>query len=383
MRTVYLDHNATTAVAPEVVETMLPYLTEHFGNPSSIHRMGTVAAKALRDARRAIAGFIGSAEGEIIFTSCGTESNNLAIRGVLEASPDKRHIVTTQVEHSCVMNVCKRMDELGYDVTYLPVDVDGQLSVDDFRKALRDDTAIVTVMHANNETGVIFPIKELGAICREREIPFHVDTVQVIGKIPFNVNEYNIDFMSMSGHKLHAPKGVGALFCRKDVVCDAFLRGGTQERGRRPGTENVAGIAALGRACELAEQKLPLYESHVRPLRDHFESEILKRISGVTVTGGNSPRMPNTANIRFAGTTSDVMLMKLDEVGICASGGSACKSGVMKPSHVQTAMGVPSDEAMSAIRFSLATETTREDIDYAIENIVSIVAGVRATSKTA
>jgi cysteine desulfurase len=377
MHPIYLDNNATTPVLPAVFDAMRPFLTEHFGNPSSPHCMGDKPASAIRDARVQVAALLGCTDTEIVFTSCGTESNNLAIRGVVEMSRNKRHIITTAVEHSAVLNPCKRYKSLGYDVTILSVDRAGRLDLDELRKALRDDTALISVMFANNETGVIFPIDRIVEIAHQRDIPVHVDAVQGVGKLPVDVKTLGADFVALSGHKLHGPKGVGALYIRKGTKWAPVFLGGSQERGRRPGTENVAGIVALGVACAHAETSLDKYHTDVRAHRDRFEQEMLARIPDSFVNGIASERLPNTSNIGFEGIDGNAMLVLLDEVDICVSAGSACKSGAGLPSHVLAAMGLSPEEAASCLRFSLSSLTTSEDIDACIEHVPAIVKRMR------
>ncbi len=377
MRTVYLDNNATTPVVPAVFEAMRPFYLEHYGNPSSAHRLGDAPASAIRDGRARVAGLLGCTDTEIVFTSCGTESNNVAIRGVIESQKDKRHLITTAVEHSAVLNPMKRLASLGYEVTFLGVDRDGQLDLDELRDAIRDDTAFVSVMFANNETGVIFPIDRIAEIVHERGVPLHVDAVQAVGKVPIDLKSLGVDLVSLSAHKLHGPKGVGALAIRKGTRWAPVFLGGGQERGRRPGTENVAGIAALGAACDFVESHLAHYHTETRRLRDHFESELLGRIPDSFVNGLKAERLPNTMSMGFAAVDGHALLVLLDEVGICVSAGSACKSGAGLPSHVLAAMGLSPDESASCLRFSLSALTTEDEIAYCIDQIPRIVERMR------
>lgn len=377
MDTIYLDNNATTPVLPAVFEAMRPFLTEHYGNPSSPHRLGDKPASAVRDARVRVASLLGATDAEIVFTSCGTESNNIAIRGVVEMNRDKKHIITTAVEHSAVLNPVKRYASLGYDVTILPVDRTGRLDLDDLRKALRDDTALVATMFANNETGVIFPIDRIAEIAHERGVPLLVDAVQGVGKVPLDVKTLGADFVALSGHKLHGPKGVGALYIRKGTRWAPVFLGGSQERGRRPGTENVASIVALGVACGHAEKNLVHYHTEVRALRDRFESTILETVPDSFVNGIASERLPNTSNMGFAGIDGNAMLVLLDEVGICVSAGSACKSGAGLPSHVLAAMGLAPEEAASCLRFSMSSLTTPDQIESCMKHVPAIVERMR------
>lgn len=376
MRTVYLDHNATTPVVPAVFDAMRPFFSEFYGNPSSPHHMGDKPASAVRDARARVASFLGCTDAEIVFTSCGTESNNLAIRGVLESAKG-RHVVTTAVEHSAVMNPVKRLTSQGYETTVLAVDRGGRVNLDELCDALRDDTALVSVMFANNETGVIFPIDRIAEIVHTRGIPLHVDCVQGVGKIPIDLKTLGADLVSISAHKFHGPKGVGALVVRKGTKWAPVFLGGGQERNRRPGTENVAGIVAMAAACDFVESHLARYQTDVRRLRDLLESELLRRIPDSFVNGIASERLPNTSSIGFVGVDGNALLVLLDEVGICVSAGSACKSGAGLPSHVLAAMGLAPEEAAASLRFSLSALTTDEEIAYCIEQIPAIVARMR------
>jgi cysteine desulfurase len=377
MRTVYLDNNATTPVAPAVFESMRPFYTEHFGNPSSGHHLGDKPAEAVRNARSRLAAFLGCLETEIIFTSCGTEADNLAIRGVVDADRNRRHVVTSLVEHSAVLNPIKRLESQGYRVTYLPVERAGHLDMDMLRNAVTNQTALISVMFANNETGVMHPIHDIAKIARTHDVPLHVDAVQGVGKVPFQMNDVGADLVSISAHKFHGPKGVGALVVKKGTRWTPMLLGGTQERGRRPGTENVAGIAAMAAASEYAESHLERYATDVRRLRDQLEREIMQALPDTFVNGGASERIPNTSNMGFPGLDAHALLVRLDEVGICASAGSACHSGAFEPSHVLSAMGLTPEEAASCIRFSLSAMTTDEDIAYCTEEIPRIVHHLR------
>lgn len=377
MNTVYLDNNATTAVAPEVFEAMRPFYTDHFGNPSSPHRLGDRPASAIRDARAQVAGFLGCTDVEVVLTSCGTESDNLAIRGITEAAPGKRHVVTTAVEHSAVLNPVKRLAASGYDVTFVSVDRAGRLDLDELRASLRDDTALVSVMFANNETGVLFPIDRVAEIVHARGIPLHVDAVQGVGKVPIDLHVLGADMIAVSAHKFHGPKGVGALVLRKGTKWAPVFLGGSQERNRRPGTENVAGIVAMGVACEHARAHVARYQSDVRRLRDLLEREVLARVPDSFVNGIDCERLPNTSNMGFRGIDGHAMLVLLDEAGICVSAGSACKSGAGLPSHVLAAMGLSPDEAAACLRFSLSEFTTEAEIAYSVEQIPPIVERMR------
>jgi cysteine desulfurase len=380
VKTIYLDNNATTQVAPEVLEAMLPYLQDFYGNPSSMHTFGGQVGRKVRQAREQVARIIGAAPEEIIFTSCGTESDNTAIRSALATNPGKRHIVTTRVEHPAVHSLGARLVQEGYRVTEIPVDSEGRLNMAQYAKSLSPDTAIVSVMWANNETGVIFPVEELATLARNRGILFHTDAVQAVGKIPINLKNSAIDMLSISGHKLHAPKGVGALYVRKGTRFSPFLIGGHQEKGRRGGTENVPGIIALGLACDLAAQKLTTENTVVKELRDRLENAILERVPRCRVNGDRVNRLPNTSNISFEFVEGEAILLRLDEYAFCASSGSACTSGSLQPSHVLRAMGVPFTMAHGSIRFSLSIYNTEKEIDFVIDTLPGIIEDLRALS---
>lgn len=373
MSPVYLDNNASTRIAPEVFEAMLPYLTEVYGNPSSTHHMGTSAAVGLKEAREHAAAFLNCRETEITFTGCGTESNNTAIRGVLEATPEKRHIVTSSTEHSSVLNTCKYLNKLGYRVTHVGVDDGGQLRLDELRDALTDDTALVSLIWANNETGVIYPMDDIVHMVKPYGIPLHVDAVQAAGKIPLDMAMTEVDLLSLSGHKLHAPKGVGVLFVRRGIRMNQLLYGGGQEKGRRSGTENIPYIVGFGKAMELAQDYLRHGVQKTRKLRDHIEREILSSIHNTHLNGVPELRLPNTSNISFAGIEGEAILLLMDEMGICASSGSACTTGAVEPSHVLKAMGVAPEIAHGSIRFSLSRYTTAEEIDSVLEELPPII----------
>jgi cysteine desulfurase len=371
---IYFDNNATTRVVPEVFEAMRPFLTDLYGNPSSIHRFGSQVGQKIGEARAQVAEFIGAADPvEIIFTSCGTEGDNAAIRGMLEARGERRHIVTTQVEHPAVMGLCQHLEKKGYRVTWLKVDHDGMLDLEELREALTDDTALVTVMYANNETGVIFPVDRIGEIARSKGIPFHVDAVQAAGKIPFKVSDLCVDLLTISGHKFHGPKGIGALYVRRGISFPPFMIGGHQERNRRAGTENVAGIMGMGKAAELAQKHLPQYAEGIRALRDQLEASVMQSCPDCRVNGRNQVRVPNTANIAFRYLEGESILVLLDQYGICASTGSACTAGSSEPSHVLRAMKVPPDWLQGAVRFSLSRLNTEEEVRYVNEKLPLIV----------
>lgn len=371
---VYFDNNATTKVLPEVAAVMLPFYTEHYGNPSSIHRFGSSVGEKIAEARAQVAALIGAADPvEVIFTSCGTEGDNAAIRGMLEARPDKRHIVTTNVEHPAVLGLCQHLEKKGYRVTWLNVDDNGALDLDELRAALTEDTALASIMWANNETGVIFPIDQIGAMTRAKGIPLHVDAVQAAGKIPFKVGELPIDLLTISGHKFHAPKGVGALYVRRGITFSPFLIGGHQEKNRRAGTENVASIIGMGKAAEIALGRVAEDSASLTKLRDRLQALLLESCPDSRVNGAQAPRLPNTLNISFRFLEGESVLVLLDQQGICASTGSACTAGSSEPSHVLRAMGVPADWLQGAVRFSLSRFNSAAEVNYVNEKMPSIV----------
>ena len=380
MKTVYVDNNATTKVAPEVLEEMMPYFSEFYGNPSSMHFFGGQVQKKVNEAREKVADFLGAEPSEIVFTSCGTESDNAGILGTLDSYPEKRHLITTRVEHPAVGNVCTYLGRKGYRVTELSVDREGRLDLDELRESITDQTAVVTVMYANNETGVIFPVEEIGEIVKAKGIPFHSDAVQAVGKIPLYMKKSTIDMLSSSGHKLHAPKGIGVLYIRKGTKFSPFLIGGHQEKGRRGGTENVPYIIGLGKAFELAKKHLDDENTRVKALRDYLEQKLLEKIPNTLVNGDRQNKLPNTVSVSFEYVEGESILLLLSDLGICASSGSACTSGSLEPSHVLRAMGVPFTAAHGSIRFSLSIYNTKEEMDYIIENIPPIIQRLRNIS---
>ncbi len=379
-RTVYADNNATTQVAPEVVEAMVPFFNEHYGNPSSMHYMATPSEKAVKQAREKVAHLINADPSEIVFTSCGTESDNAAIRGALAALPNKRHIITTRVEHPAVRNLCQYLGKNGYRLTELSVDKLGQIDLDELRETLDDDTAIVSVMWANNETGVIFPIAEIAELVKSRGAVFHCDAVQAAGKLPLDVKNAEIDLLSLSGHKLHAPKGIGVLYIRKGTYFVPLLMGGHQEQGRRGGTENVPYIVGLGRAAEVALENMEEERKRVKALRDRLENELLEKALDASVNGDRTNRLPNTTSISFKYIEGEAILLLLSAEGIAASSGSACTSGSLEPSHVLRAMGVPFTRVHGSIRFSLSRYNSEEDVSYIVEKMVPVVRRLREIS---
>ena len=380
MKTVYVDNNATTKVAPEVLEVMLPYFSEYYGNPSSMHFFGGQVQKKVDEARAKVADFLGADPSEIVFTSCGTESDNAAIFGTFDSYPEKRHFISTRVEHPAIGNVCTYLGRKGYRVTELSVDREGRLDLDELRESITDGTALVTIMYANNETGVIFPIEEIGEIVKAKGISFHTDAVQAAGKIPLNMKKSKIDMLSISGHKLHAPKGIGVLYIRKGAKFSPFMIGGHQEKGRRGGTENVPYIIGLGKACELAKKHLDEENTRIKVLRDYLEMKLLEKIPNTLVNGERLHRLPNTVSVSFEYVEGESILLLLSDLGICASSGSACTSGSLEPSHVLRAMGVPFTAAHGSIRFSLSIYNTKEEMDYIIEHLPPIIQRLRDIS---
>jgi cysteine desulfurase len=385
MQHIYLDHNATTPVLPVVLEAMLPYLASEFGNPSSAHYFGQRASQAIEGAREAVAALIGARSSEIVFTSGGTEADNAAILGVVghaqrtpkQSGRSPLHVITTAIEHDAVLNACRALGARGVSVTYVPAERDGIVSLDAIRSALRPETALISVMHANNEIGTLQPIEELGQIAAEADIPFHTDAVQSAGKIPIDVNRFGVDLLSLSAHKFYGPKGVGALFVRKAVDIDPLLYGGGNERGRRAGTENVAAIVGLGKACELARCDMAEASAHLCELRNRLEEGLLARIHGARINGDPARRVPNTSSLMLPGVESESLVIALDLAGVACSAGAACSSGAVDPSHVLTAIGLAAAEARASLRFSVGRANTQEEIDKALELIPAAVARQR------
>jgi cysteine desulfurase len=375
----YFDNNATTRVAPEVVDAMIPFLREFWGNPSSAYGFGAQVHGHVEAAREEVATLVGADPKEVVFTSCGTESNNSAIHSALVTS-GKRHVITTKVEHSANISFGAHLEKMGFEVTYLPVESDGSLDLHVLEQSIRPDTAIVSAMYANNETGVIFPIEEVAAICRSKGVLCHTDAVQVPGKLPIDVKRMGVVFLSLSAHKLHAPKGVGMLYVKKRTRYTPYVIGGHQERGRRGGTESVANIVGFGRAAELALATLEDENTRVRALRDRLEGWILSNIPNTVRNGAKEPRLPNTANIAFDFVEAEAVLMLLDQVGICASSGSACTTGSLDPSHVLSAMGIVPMRARGSVRFSLGIYNTAEDVDYVLQHLPRIIQKLRDIS---
>lgn len=381
MNRIYLDNAATTKLSPEVLEAMTPYLTEIYGNPSSPHYFGQQVAAALDNARAQAAAGIGAEPNEIIFMSGGTEADNMAIRGIAERYKTRgKHIITTAVEHHAVLHTCQLLEKQGYEVTYLPVDEYGMVTVDQVREAMRPDTVLVTVMFANNEVGTIMPIPEIGALCREKGVFFHTDAVQAVGHLNIDVKAMNIDMLSMSAHKFHGPKGVGALYVRKGIVLPALIAGGAQERNRRAGTENVPGIVGLGKAMELAVSKLDENAEKMTKLRDRLIRELPERIPEIKLNGHPTKRLPNNVNFSIKYIEGESILLMLDLNGIAASSGSACTSGSLDPSHVLLAMGLTHEVAHGSVRMTLSEETTEEDVERVLEVLPQVAERLRRMS---
>jgi len=373
----YLDHNATTPIDPEVRAAMLPWLENEFGNPSSVYSLGRRSSAALTKAREQVAALVGAQPSEIIFNSCGTEATNTAILSALAIDPDKRHIITSAVEHSATIKLCEYLATRGYEITWLPVDNDGLLDPDKLETAITSETAVVSLLWANNETGVLFPIEEIAAITIRKKVSLHLDAVQAAGKVPINLEELGAQYVSLSAHKLYAPKGVGALYVNRRARYTALLRG-SQEENKRGGTQNIASIIAFGKAAEMAQCHLLAAAERIAKLRDRFEQTLLSSVEGVRRNGTDEPRLPNTSNLTFTGIEAETALLLFDQEGLCCSAGSACSSGSINPSHVLTAMGVTRDEARASLRFSLGRATTEADIDRALEIIPRVVAKLRA-----
>ncbi|NVN89489.1 MAG: cysteine desulfurase NifS [Desulfuromonadales bacterium] len=380
MKEIYLDNNATTKVDEAVFEEMRPYFCELYGNPSSMHFFGGQVQGKVVEARNRVAALLGASPEEIIFTACGTESDNAAIRSALEVFPDRRHVITSRVEHPAVLTQCRNLSQKGYRVSEIGVDGEGRLNMDEYKAAVDTDTAVVSLMWANNETGVIFPVEEAAAIAKAKGALFHTDAVQAVGKIPIDMAHSDVDMLSISGHKLHAPKGIGVLYVRRGTPYRPFLVGGHQEKSRRAGTENTAAIIALGKACELAAQQMSFENTQVRAMRDRLQSALMEAIPHARINGGLADRLPNTLSIAFEFVEGESILMLLSELGVCASSGSACTSGSLEPSHVLRAMGVPFTCAHGSVRFSLSRYTTDAEIDRVVREMPPIIDRLRQMS---
>lgn len=380
MKPVYMDNNATTQVAPEVVEEMMPYFGQFYGNPSSMHTFGGNVGMKIKEARSKLADLLGAKPEEIVYTSCGTESDSTAIYAALRSNPEKRHIITSKVEHPAIKNLVEYLGRNGYRATFVPVDGKGRLDLDYLYDHLSDDTAVVSLMWANNETGVIFPIEEVAQKAHDHGAIFHTDAVQVVSKLPLDMENSHVDMLSLSGHKLHAPKGIGALYVRRGTKFAPFLMGGHQEHGRRGGTENVAAIVGLGKAAELVGRFIEEEDTRVKYLRDKLEKALLEKIPNSMVNGDTENRLPNTSSIAFEYVEGEAILLMMDEYNICASSGSACTSGSLEPSHVLRAMGVPFTAAHGSIRFSLSVYNTEEEVDLIIDKMPPIIERLRKMS---
>jgi len=379
-KVIYFDNNATTKVDPEVFEAMKPFITELYGNPSSIHTFGGQVAAHIENARFSVADLLGANPTEIIFTSCGTESDNAAIHSSLFTCPKRKKIVISKVEHPAVLNVGKELLRRGHKVSEVPVDTKGRIDLERLHELVDDETALVSVMWANNETGNIYPVEEIAKIAHQKGALFHTDAVQSVGKIPIDMSKSSIDMLSLSGHKLHAPKGVGALFVKRGVRFRPFMLGGHQEKGRRGGTENVAGIVALGKACELAGKNMEIENSTVKKLRDRLEKNLVQKISKCRINGDTENRLPNTANISFEFIEGEAILLLMNQLGVCASSGSACTTGSLEPSHVLRAMGVPYTAAHGSIRFSLSRFNNDAEVDFILDRLPPIIERLRDIS---
>lgn len=381
MKRIYFDHNATTPVRAEVLQAMLPFFRETFGNPSSVHRFGREAHQALEAARSQVAAAIRAQPEEIVFTGGGTEADNLALQGAAAASAKKgRHVITSRIEHHAVLRACQFLEKQGVAVTYLPVDREGRVSPEDVRKALREETVLISIMAANNETGVLQPIREIGALARERGVIFHTDAIQALGKVPVSVAEIPADLVSVSAHKIYGPKGVGALYIRKGTRVQPLLYGGHHEHGKRAGTENVAGIVGFGKACALAAAELGEEPARLARLRDRLHRAVVDKIEAVSLNGEGAERLPNTLNLSFAYVEGEAIVLGMDMQGVAVATGSACTSGTLEPSHVLTAMGVEAALAQGSIRFSLGRDNASEDVDFAVPALAEVVARLRAMS---
>ena len=378
MEVKYFDNSATTRVKDEVFKEMIPYLSIEYGNPSSLYSIGRSAKRAISEARRRVASLINCSPEEIYFTSCGSESDNTALKGIAYANKEKgNHIITSKIEHPAILNSCKNLENKGFKISYIDVDKDGMLNLEKLESEITDRTVLISIMYANNEIGTIEPIKEIAQIAHSHGIIFHTDAVQAVGNIPIDVKKMNIDMLSLSGHKLYAPKGIGALYVKSGIEFERFMDGGHQEKNKRSGTENVAEIVALGKACQIAEKNIEQYQQKLKNLRDYCLKKIQEKIPDIHINGTMERRLPGNINISFKDLNSGELLLRLDEVGICASGGSACSSKEASPSHVLTAIGLPSELSKGALRLTFGDYNSIEDVDYLVENLVRIVEEMR------
>ena len=378
MEVKYFDNSATTRVKDEVFKEMIPYLSIEYGNPSSLYSIGRSAKRAISEARRRVASLINCSSEEIYFTSCGSESDNTALKGIAYANKEKgNHIITSKIEHPAILNSCKSLENKGFKISYIDVDKDGMLNLEKLESEITDQTTLISIMYANNEIGTIEPVKEIAQIAHSHGIIFHTDAVQAVGNIPIDVRKMNIDMLSLSGHKLYAPKGIGALYVKSGIEFERFMDGGHQEKNKRSGTENVAEIVALGKACQIAEKNIEQYQQKLKNLRDYCLKKIQEKIPDIHINGTMERRLPGNINISFKDLNSGELLLRLDEVGICASGGSACSSKEASPSHVLTAIGLPSELSKGALRLTFGDYNSIEDVDYLVENLVRIVEEMR------
>ena len=374
----YFDNAATTKIKPEVLKEMMPYLTEEYGNPSSLYSIGRSAKRAIDSARDKVANLINCEKNEIYFTSCGSESDNTALKGIAYKYKEKgNHIITTKIEHHAILESCETLEKQGFDVTYLNVDKDGIINISELKNAITDKTILISIMFANNEIGTIEPIEEIAKIAKANNIIFHTDAVQAVGNIPIDVKKMGIDMLSLSGHKINAPKGIGALYVKKGIEFEKFMNGGHQEKNKRAGTENLAGIVGLGKACEIANKNLDYHMDYLKKLRDYYISRVSENIDDIKINGSIEHRLPGNANISFIGVDSTALLLELDKKGICVSAGSACNSGESLPSHVLTSIGLSSEEAKSAIRATFSEDNTFEEVDNLVYNLKDIVKRLR------
>ena len=380
MEVKYFDNSATTRVKDEVFKEMIPYLSIEYGNPSSLYSIGRSAKRTISEARRRVASLINCTPEEIYFTSCGSESDNTALKGIAYANKEKgNHIITSKIEHPAILNSCKNLENKGFKISYIDVDKDGMLNLEKLESEITDQTILISIMYANNEIGTIEPIREIAQIAHSHGIIFHTDAVQAVGNIPIDVKKMNIDMLSLSGHKLYAPKGIGALYVKNGIEFERFMDGGHQEKNKRSGTENVAEIVALGKACQIAEKNIEQYQQKLKNLRDYCLNKIQEKIPDIYINGTMERRLPGNINISFKDLNSGELLLRLDEVGICASGGSACSSKEASPSHVLTAIGLPSELSKGALRLTFGDYNSIEDVDYLVENLVRIVEEMRKT----